>query len=407
MRPLLTLLGICLLACGNKPSGQGSANTVQEELILQDSVDDYNSLPKKKSSRPEPMEKFLKMKWIKIVETPADENRFPIASPVVKNGIVFPNTLATHAFDAYTGEKLYYNDPDSKNYIRNNVKDSLLLFQESDFVDIQNIYNGQQFRRYRQNVYYGREDVPVFLNNRLILTFEEKVLTLINIIENKTIIKRPFKSKLSANYVVADDIIFFVDKKTQYFMDFDGNLVDSLSLGAMDAKPILHEDVIYTFFDKLGLVAIDVNTHQVKWINENEWFDAELFIEGDTLFANNGCISAYNKSSGIPLWDMDCHDEEIIFTSQLVPFGNKFIGYLEGFSNVSIIGVVSLDGNIEHLYWKNLQAFAVEGEYNPGPKDTEDPNLGPNMMLSDIYDNMIFGQYNNVVVGFEIIAPKK
>ncbi len=403
------LIALILFSCQENQNGKQTKNGNRAE---QSAMIKYSALNKgpavaKNDVEPEPMENLLKMKWIAIVETPKEDSNLPIAPPMVKNGLVFPNTVATHVFDASTGRKLYYRNSETKKIIKSQLKDSLLIFQETDLLRIQNIYTGEIFRMYRQDFFQRQNESPRFLNNPFILTAEEDVLKMVNIDDNKTIMERQFNSRLIGNYIVMDNFIFFADLEYMYFMDFNGVITDSLSLGEMDCKPILDEETIYAFIDKLGLVAIDTKSRQVKWTYKNDWFDALLLVEGDTLYANHGCISAFGKKKGELYWDMDCESNEVFFSNQLVYFNEQFVGFLEGFSNIPRIGAVKSNGKINHFKWSNTEVFNINGEYNPGPVDPEeDRRMGPVMMLSDIYDNMIFGQYNNVVVGFEILKVK-
>lgn len=409
MKIVVTILVVVsLLACGNKPSDKGNQSNefARQEPVRKDTSSLMELTQEEKMRKTAPMERLLKLKWIKLIETPDKNINIPVSRPLVKDGIVFPGIVSTHAFEAKSGEKLNYGV--EENHVRSILKDSLLAFQENNILTIQNIFSGKIIRRYNQEFYARFEEEPRILKNRFILTAEKNTLKLINYKTNEVIVEHQLSSLPNGNYLITDEFIFFADKKALYFMGYDGEIMDRLPLGKMDSRPILDDDVIYTFIDKLGVVAVDVNSRQIKWSYKTDWFEALFSIKSDTLFANHGCLTAFDKKTGENLWAMDCQINEIGFTyDQLIIYDGYFLGFLDGHSSIPIFGAVDFNGNIKYLRWEDVNTFNIEGEYQAGTVHPEDDvsNIGPVMMLSDVYDNMIFGQYNNVLVGFEIIAP--
>ena len=403
------LIIMSLLACGNMPSenkDRASAFAYSESMH-KDTSSLKISFEGDKVKKPAPIDKLLKLKWIKLIETPDEHSNIPISRPLVKNGIVFPGMVSTHAFDAKSGKKIYYGA--EKNYIKRVSQDSLLAFQENNFLTIQNIYTGDIVRKYRQKFYARFEEGPKILKSRLILTAEKDILKLINYENNDIIVEHQLNSLPNGNYLTTKNFIFFADRETLFFMNYDGTITDSLSLGKMDSKPVLDENTIYAFIDKLGVVAIDTDRRQIKWSHKADWLEGLFSVSSDTLFVNHGCLSALNKETGELLWTLDCQTNEVGFTyDQLVTFDNYFLGFLEGYDMIPILGAVDSEGNIAYLSWDDASIFDIEGEHRPELVHPEDntSNLGPVMRLSDVYDNMIFGQYNNVLVGFEILGAK-
>ena len=130
-------------------------------------------------------------------------------------------------------------------------------------------------------------------------------------------------------------------------------------------------------------------------------------MKNDTLILNDGAITFLNKESGsfYKKYEVDGKLSEEHFFN----YRNYTASFIEGYSNIPVICAInSQNGNLEYTYWKDASVFDVEGLYKRGPIHPEDDVvklLGPIFTFSEIYDNMIFGQWENMIVGFEFIGP--
>ena len=127
----------------------------------------------------------------------------------------------------------------------------------------------------------------------------------------------------------------------------------------------------------------------------------------DTLILNDRTITFLDRKKGFlyKKYEVDGNLSEEQFFSHK----NYIVSFIEGYSNIPVICAVnSLNGNLEYTYWKDASVFDVNGLYKTEPVHPEDDVikfLGPIFTFSEVHDNMIFGQWKNMVVGFEIIKP--
>ena len=358
--------------------------------------------------KPKPMEKLLKLKWKEVIEVSDKENSVSYTMPLAKNGIVFPGSLATHAFDAESGKKLYYSEFDDQEFIRERIEDSLLVYSLDEEAIVLDIYSGTVLNKHRQKSYPRYPISPQLLDKGVFPIVNMDKLELRDILSGELVDTYNSPSEIDGNFLTANDYILFSNEAGVYFMDYTGNLIDSIMVGKIDSKPIISDEIIYFFIEDYGLLAVNYNTRKILWDQKNEWFDANFAIHSDTLFVNHGCLTAIDKKSGEILWEMNQNEEACAYRyNQLVYCNGYLLGLIGGYSSIDVVGAVSSKhGHLEYLYWKDGNIFSIEGLGEPTPNHPEDEgviSLGPEFIFSEVYQNMIFAQYDNLLVAFEIL----
>lgn len=410
---VVTIMILSLVACGICVTDK--TDVVKEEMewyynprLTNDTIQKRTT---NKITSPQPIENLLKVKWIGLIETPNGNQNLPHGKPLVVNGIVFPGAISTHVFEAVSGKKLYFNNPEERQKINNSAKDSLLFFSTRYQAKVMNIKNGDIIHTFKQDAYMSFVEKMRLMNRGLIPAVNKTELGLYDI--KSGILKARYHSSSLINYnmLIEENYVFFGDREGVYFMNLDGMIQDSLKLGRLSSKPILNGNMIYVYIRKKGVFAISSSSNEVKWHYSDNNYEANFVISGDTLMVNNGCIVKLNKETGI-FYEKSEIDEGCNLSEEHFFYKNSIVvSYIKGFSNIPIICSPNLHtGNLEYLNWKDASVFDVDGLFKHEPVHSEDDIvkfLGPIFKFSEVYDNMIFGQWENMVVGFEIISVKK
>ena len=406
----ITLI-IALIACGNTAVRKYDKINSSQLLIASsfgiiEARQEHSTIIVK----PEPMEKLLRLKWKSLVEVVGKKYSKSYTTPLVKNGIVFPGSPATHAFDAETGKKLHYKELSNQTFIQERLEDSLLFYSLDEEAIVFDVRSGDVLNKFRQNSYPRYSISPQLYNHKILPTIDTDKLKLVNILSGETMFTYQSSSEINGNFLVTNKDIFFSNEAGVYFMDFAGNLTDSIMVGKIDSRPVIDDEVIYFFIENYGLLAVDHNTKKLLWYEKNNWLDASLAFNKDTLFVNHGCLTAIDKKTGTIFWETEKASESCNYKyNQLIYCNGALLGLLEGYSSVDVVGAVSSkNGQLEYLYWKDGSAFETGSWKISESTHSEDDgviSIGPEFIFSEPYRDMIFAQYENLLVAFEIITP--
>ncbi len=244
---------------------------------------------------------------------------------------------------------------------------------------------------------------PVLLKSNVFPIIEKNIIKLHSITDGNQIGSYQSLSSVSGNFLLTKDYLLFSNNEGIYFMDHYGNISDSLMVGKVVSQMILNNDTIYCFTRGEGLLAIEMDSHNIAWQVKTDWYGASIALDKNTVFANHGSLTAFNRKDGRKIWST-LND---FAATQLVKYDNYLLGYISGYSNIDIIGAANIfNGNLEMLGWKNTQAFQIKklAELPEGTTDFEsDPDAAPVFNFSHPYMDLIFGQYDNLICGFEIL----
>ena len=384
----------------------GRSHLTPNEIAVKKSYRNFFLLDK-----PKPMDKLLRLKWKQTIDVYDKGDIGQYTKPIARNGIVFPGSIATHALSTNLGEKLYYDDPSSQEFIRNQLEDSLLFYSSDEEAVIFNIYSGTILKKNRQKI-YPRYPVDIQLSNREVFPIViENQVDLISSQNNNVIASYNSHSEINGNLLITKDYVFFGNEEGVYFMDYFGNLVDSVMVGKMKSKPFIYDEVIYFFVENYGLTAVDYNTKDILWNQKFNWFDAVFTAHSDTLFTNHGCLTALDINSGNVLWEMDQKEEACSYKyDQLLYCDGNLLGQIGGFSSTNVVGAVDAkNGRLTYLHWKDGGIFGVDKLNKSTPSHPEDEAttyLGPEFIFSEVYGDMVFAQYENTIVAFEIFKNR-
>ncbi len=364
---------------------------------------------KPETKKPKPLEELLRIKWIGLIEPHDNNPDLPPGKPLVKNGIVLPGAIGLHAFDAKTGKKLYFEKPDDSKIIFDSLGDSLLFFSSRHHAKVMNIKNGELIHIYRQNAAMPFIENLTLTNNGCIPIIDKKEVLLRDIVSGDIKASYDLPSSINGNILITDDYVLVGDRKSLYFLDFDGNIIDSLTVGRLASDPFVHDNIIYVNIRNKGVFALNSQDRKVEWVYNVENTKGSFQMINDMLVLNDGDITFLDKKKGFfyKKYEVDGSLSE----EQFFSYGNYLISFIEGYSNIPVICAVnSLDGSLEYVYWKDAGVFDFNGLYKREPVHPEDDVvkfLGPIFTFSEVYDNMIFGQWQNMVVGFEIIESSR
>ncbi|MEQ8809768.1 MAG: hypothetical protein RIE59_11920, partial [Imperialibacter sp.] len=348
------------------------------------------------------MEDVLKVRWIGLIETLDGSTDLPQGRPLLRNGVVIPGAASTHGFDLQTGQKIYYETDGDEVFRR--VGDSLLYLSTRHNTQIINIKAGRLVQRYSQDTPMPFVQAPMLANEGLLPVINKNTLELFDVITGQKMLTHKSPSPILGNVLITNDYVFFGDREAVYFANADS--VEKLDVGRLSSIPFKIGSFIYAFIRQKGVIAIDDLQNDVKWSAVRNSFAASFDASGKNLLVNDGALALINGNTGVKL--MEPVLDETLSEEHLVNCGDIIITYIDSFEAIPIICALNArTGQLENAYWNDPSMFEVKGLHRRGsahPEADGGNTFGPVFAFSNAVDGMVIGQFENMIVGFEIIA---
>ena len=281
-------------------------------------------------------------KWNKDIESYVLRPRDVLIEPLIINDIIFFNG-SLYPYNITNGKVLKYEEENSLKLIKENCRDSLVLFNENYMVFLVNIYNGKILlelsrkiglkyplitqpkivnrgycafqkndtaivcydyikgtERWNYSIPRGKKEFlymePLQVNDTVIIATGKKIICC-DANSGKPLFEIPLNSRLSGNMLVSDTDLYYVTAE---------------------------DDCVHAFS-----MTKKKETWKFACVEDSKDFcgggmSCKIFIQNDVLYFANGILAAMNKNSGEIIWKNSSSCISFLYTSQCI-FTNKFI----------------------------------------------------------------------------------
>lgn len=266
------------------------------------------------------LHELIELKWT------MKGNRYS-STPLVNDGLVFETFVLDYAYEALSGEKLYFDNVNHQKAIRNLTDDSLVFFSSRGGQALVNIYNGKQIFKSDIRIRNPWISKPRIVNDSILFSaINDSTFSAIGIYSGETLWKRHLKNiynvPIRVNetlYVSAGDSLYKLDVRT-------GRELRKMEIGEFVTDPKLVGEVLCVWVKGRGLVAYDLQLDSIRWEHgDNMDAEREIVSQDSLIFTNGSFLASYQLVNGALIWENNQYSPTDGFV--LAETNNYLIGY--------------------------------------------------------------------------------
>jgi hypothetical protein len=308
--------------------------------------------------------------------------------PLINDGFVFTSLNNDYAIKVESGEKLYFTRKEDQRQIKKECSDSLLFSKTNKGISVLNIYNGGKVFH---SMYPMRPNwicETKFLRDSLLFSsISDSIFFAFNLLNHVEIWKKSFKSKLFNTPIIYDNIIYITDQSFLYALNKEsGEELWKFELGGpLLSKPYLIENIFYAWVKDKGLIALDIEKEEIKWLigNLKQFNEYEILIEDNIIYLQSGKLYAISLENGEIIWAND------IFSSFLSLYIGKSKKYLFAYKSLDDnIILTAVDKKTGEIKYEGFQGYSL--------------NLRPLSHLEHVLFRFSDKMHNNLLIAVDV-----
>ena len=280
----------------------------------------------------------------------------PGASPLIANGIVFPPSVTDFVINANTGEKLFYDDQEDREFIRNTIEDSLLVFSSRRSLSVLNLYNGQIIYKLKRDTRSNRSQTPRLISghHHLIMT-HDNTYTWTNIVTGEIIWEINSTNRFRPYSLIMNEIILVGDIENIYAINVKNGMIEwQFKIpGGLGSAPIVDDNTLFFWASKKGLGSIDLTTLDLEWLfvgNERTLKYGrlvKLLLDHDLIYLSEAGIKAISSTNGQVIWEKSefLKNERVLQDQYIWKFDNNLVFFITYDDEAIIASLNSSGGN--------------------------------------------------------------
>ncbi len=347
-----------------------------------------------------PLTESLSLAW---VDSATNGNFYDDQRPLIKKGILFPYNNVEYAIDIKSGSKLFYKD--SRQYLLNLFKDSLLLFDTKERATVLNVFSGNVVLEVEKK--YGAYNgylLPTFVDNFICIKTDKNNLEAYDIISGeKKWDFRPENSVYTQPIAFREEVVF-CDKTTIYALDRDsGHVLWKKSLGERVTSNItVSGSVFYMWVLPRGLIAFNSIEKSVIWEYSNfadQYGNYTLPISGDTIFFVNEHLYAINKVTGDIIWKSD---EDCAIGSGYIASVSDLLIYYEGCSAGDVEFISAIEKHSGKKIYQGLTSSVFPPDNAEDPLNLSSIDYKKLKFIANNVGDMTFAIAEGIIYAFKI-----
>jgi outer membrane protein assembly factor BamB len=278
------------------------------------------------------------------------EAKHGYGAPLVENGIVFLPMGLEYAVDAKNGNKLFFDDEETKKYFKSNFKDSIVLFNSQNRIALINLYSGDliyDLKRTRSWPFFNTpeiiksKDICILKNDKQLICFDMKASSVLWTYESEFMIYDKI--------IVIEKEIYVTDSKNFYCFSNKGDIKWQVETGPIVGNPVVVDNFLYVYVEEQGLYAINLDLRKIEWFYNHKYkaryIGQKIVVVKNTLLFIGPYLYALNRFDGNLIWESTDIRTNI---SNILSLVNDYLILYDNQESIPLINILNTDGKLEY-----------------------------------------------------------